>query len=112
MKVKVYHANNPTFGMGDAPKFPEEFTHVADVELPDLNDAQDVAYRLTNHIDTDWRENEEVTALSDKARSTSVGDVIQVGNEFFMVGMMGFEKIEVCDDDYDDGWYDECYPNG
>ena len=106
MKVKVFHANNPTFGMGDAPKFPEEFTHVADVELPIisslpdiyyLNNAQDVAYRLTNHIDTDWRENKEVTGLTENARSTSVGDVIQIGDDFFEVGMMGFEKIELPD---------------
>ena len=93
MKVKVFHANHPTFGMGDAPKFPEEFTHVADVELPNLDDAQDVAYRLTNHIDTDWRENEEVTVLTETARSTSVGDVIQVGDRFLRVGMMGFEEL-------------------
>ena len=106
MKVKVFHANNPTFGMGDAPKFPEEFTHVADVELPIisslpdiyyLNNAQDVAYRLTNHIDTDWTENEEVIVFTDNPRSTSVGDVMQIGNRYWEVAMVGFDEFELPD---------------
>jgi len=97
MKVKVFHANKPTFGMGDAPKFPEEFTYVADVELPDLNDAQDVAYRLTNHIDTDWTENEEVIVFTDNPRSTSVGDVMQIGNRYWEVAMVGFDEFELPD---------------
>jgi len=83
--------------MGDAPKFPEEFTHVADVELPDLNDAQDVAYRLTNHIDTDWTENEEVIVFTDNPRSTSVGDVMQIGNRYWEVAMVGFDEFELPD---------------
>jgi hypothetical protein len=68
----VYHAINPTFGMGTKqPSFPEEYELVAEVD----GDSIDDAFRYTNHIDCPWWENWNV-ALVKESRSTSVGDVV------------------------------------
>jgi hypothetical protein len=105
MKVKVFHANNPTFGMGDRdkqPEFPSEFTHVADVDVEigfvsdDTTTIEGVlqdTWRLTNTIEQDWADNEEVTALTDNTRSSSVGDVFCLAGDNFRVAHCGFEKV-------------------
>jgi hypothetical protein len=73
MIFTVYHANNPTFGFGKTPKFPEEFTAVAVIDSPNLGET----FKITNHIDHNWEENTEVIDLLAKGnRSTSVGDVM------------------------------------
>ena len=104
MKVKVYHANNPTFGFGDEdkqPKFPREFTHVADVDV-EISVSDDVAtisgvlqdaFRLTNNIEQDWVYNEEVTTFTYDNRSSSVGDVFCIAGDIFRVADCGFEKL-------------------
>jgi hypothetical protein len=50
-------------------------TLVATVETFNPEDA----YRLTNHIDSDWTKNPGVHALEGNHRSTSVGDLIVRG---------------------------------
>lgn len=62
---------------------------VAEVKTDDL----EVAFEKTNHIDKAWQENTEVTSFTEKARSTSVGDVCIKGEEVFVVSSIGFEKI-------------------
>jgi hypothetical protein len=77
MSIQVYHATNPTFGFGPALAFPDDYHHVARVELPD--DEYPLVFQLTNHIDHAWQENPRVTPVGsavEGARSTSVGDVI------------------------------------
>lgn len=74
MKFKIYHAINPTFGVGKKPKFPEEYEAVAIVEADYIGDT----YRITNHIDGSWTKNHEVKELiKANPRSTSVGDVVE-----------------------------------
>ena len=74
MKIKVYHAKEPNFGMGDHPEFNNDnYDLVAEVEV--AGNAYGEAFRLTNHIDKDWWANPEVTCIK-RSRSTSVGDVI------------------------------------
>lgn len=73
----VCHARKPNFMCPEAHPdirlpWPDAYEPVAIVNCTEL----DVAYELTNHIDCSWQENEEVEALKDRARSTSVGDVI------------------------------------
>lgn len=68
------------------------FELVAKVRAADL----DGAYELTNHIDHPWQENAGVQALgkaADRARSTSVGDVIYsvLDNEYHEVASVGFK---------------------
>lgn len=73
----VCHAIKPNFMCPEANPdlrlpWPDAFEPVAIVASEDL----DLAFEKTNHIDHAWRENAEVEALSDRCRSTSVGDVI------------------------------------
>lgn len=62
---------------------------VAEVKTADL----EVAFEKTNHIDKAWQENTEVTSFTEKARSTSVGDICIKGDEVFVVSGVGFEQI-------------------
>lgn len=73
---------------------------MASVETDDM----DEAFRLTNHIDSDWMENKRVKAFVVKAfvkqaRSTSVGDVFMVWKgdkgkpQSFIVAPIGFKPV-------------------
>lgn len=59
------------------------------------SDDKEKAFELTNHIDHDWTENEEVTPLVSKPRSTSVGDVMEIDGKFFIVKSHGFKEIKI-----------------
>jgi len=80
--MQVAHAKNPNFGYASPeapdPKYPEDFTVVAMVEVPDGQEPDpDLAFQLTNHIDKPWWENEGVTLVgAPRHRSTSVGDLV------------------------------------
>ncbi len=68
----VYHKKNPDFS-GAITHWPYGYAQVARVEATELGEV----FQLTNHIDTDWTENKEVTlTYPGGKRSTSVGDVI------------------------------------
>ena len=71
-----------------------EYNIIADLEVVDLDDA----FEKSNHIADDWTKNKEVTSMSsDRARSTSVGDILADpdSGEYFIVKPAGFEKIEL-----------------
>jgi hypothetical protein len=66
------------------------YTEVAEVDT----DSFDTAYRLTNHIESSWTENEGVTAKGEKNRSTSVGDLMGPDDgSFHIVSNFGFNKV-------------------
>lgn len=102
--IKVFHSNNPrdTMFFGGEDIITNEkilemldgdgYKHVADVET----DSLETAYRLTNHIDSDWKYNEGViNAVNGKVRSSSVGDVfIDDDGNAHVVASIGFEKIK------------------
>lgn len=68
-----------------------EFELVGIVTSEDLNDA----YRLTNHIDYNWTENDEVaTPEGVQPRSSSVGDIFVLDDEVHLVARCGFTKIK------------------
>lgn len=71
-----------------------EYTYVAHVDDWALDDA----FRLTNHIESSWTDNDKVTEMHVELskRSTSVGDIIQTVNngKLFMVAKFGFEEID------------------
>ena len=52
------------------------------------------AFEVTNHIESDWAENDGVEALTEKRKSSSVGDVFERDGSFYIVAPMGFEKID------------------
>lgn len=88
--MKIYHAKNPTFGIGGHPEFNEEnFELVAEVFGKSLSDA----FRLTNNIDKPWSKNKGVKVIKE-SRSTSVGDVVKLGNELHRCEMAGWSKIK------------------
>lgn len=48
------------------------------------------AFMLSNHIDSNWLENKEVTSYVKQARSTSVGDIMQTEDGLHLVDGCGF----------------------
>lgn len=64
-------------------------------QYPNLRDGWlERAFELTNHIDRAWTDNAGVTVANDKPqRSTSVGDVIVLGESAYVVAGVGFEAL-------------------
>lgn len=62
---------------------------VAEVKTNDLVEA----LKYTSHVDKRWEENNQVIVFTQKARSTSVGDLCIKGEEVFVVNSGGFEKL-------------------
>ena len=77
------------------PDFPHDFETVAIV----ATESEDHAFRLTNHIDGPWWENQMVVRYSPDARSTSVGDVMMMleldGVRFLRCAAAGWEEMDV-----------------
>jgi hypothetical protein len=77
--------------------FPEHYTHVANVNINDIEDA----YELANHIHTAWYNNKSVEIL-DLSRSTSIGDVIvDKKGVVHRCESMGWEQIKVQEERHD-----------
>lgn len=80
--------------------FNNDYRRVADLQLGGpLGGVLNEAYYLTNSVDTAWyettREDIQVEEIVKKGcRSTSVGDIIQVAGETYMVAGSGFRHIE------------------
>ena len=93
MIVEVWHAQSNPF-VADA----TDHVHVANVEVADGLEtvpALEEAYRLTNHIDCPWWENEGVMKVIDgNARSTSVGDRIKMNGQTWQVDMIDWKEVE------------------
>ncbi len=64
---------------------------VAEVQTNSL----DEAYKLTQNIDEAWVKNWQVRPNLNQAqyRSTSVGDVLQKGTDFYIVQRLGFYRV-------------------
>jgi len=110
MKATVYHVVNyheflqkgGTFNAEVADGM--ELEAVAEVEInPFENDPEAIlnqVYKDTNHIDCPWWENDGVKALRGDARSTSIGDVIEVEGfspypSFHRVAPFGFDRLPI-----------------
>ena len=95
MKLRAYavfHVKDAklTFGFGPHPKFPDDYDLIAVVGSETLGDV----FRITNHIDHPWTENEEVVFADEKVRSTSVGDVVLDDNKgYWRCEPIGWKKI-------------------
>jgi hypothetical protein len=90
----VYHNKDQTTMFQPEPalwqKRDEYYQLVALVEAGSLEEV----YRLTNHIDRDWRENALVKTMAvTPTRSTSVGDVIVQDDKAWLVDVVGFRRI-------------------
>ena len=91
--IIVYHNSNFTDyyfrGVDELPA--DLLTKVAEVDSNDLEEA----FELTNHIEHNWTENEEVTPLISNPRSTSCGDIMEIDGKFYIVASCGFKKINI-----------------
>lgn len=94
MKYTVWHAINPTYGIGGHREFSKlNFKRVALVESNSVDDV----YRITNHIDDPWWDNPEVIKKVEESRSTSVGDVVVAEDgTAYRCEMVGWSKYPVC----------------
>lgn len=84
----VWHKNKGKFDE-IVENWPENYEVVATVESNDLGEI----FYLTNTIDRPWWENARVNGKP--ARSTSVGDIVQIGNKFFVCEMIGWREVEL-----------------
>ena len=81
-----------------------EYEEVAEVDTHD----KETAFRLTNHIESDWQLNDGVTAKTNKARSTSVCDLmIDDDGDRWIVAPVGFKRLDPINADV---WRDETMP--
>jgi hypothetical protein len=91
----VYHCTEPQHLFSLQPELWKEreryYQLVAVVEAGTLEEV----YRLTNHIDHDWRENALVRTLATTPpRSTSVGDVLVRDGQAWIVARVGFIPLD------------------
>jgi hypothetical protein len=71
----------------------EAVARMDDSGFSNPQDALDRAYALTQSVNWDWAENEGITALNKtETRSTSMGDVIEIDGEFWVVAIIGFDQ--------------------
>lgn len=92
--ITVYHNKNfLDFNLHKTDILPlNDLTKVAEV---DTNDPE-TAFRLTNNIEHSWTRNGGVTPLVSRPRSTSVGDVMEIDNEsYIVVTSLGFKEIKI-----------------
>ena len=98
MNYKVYHKNEMEFGFGDAPKTfnSNDYKLIAEIRSENLADT----FRITNHIDHNWKNNEEVIkTYVANPRSTSVGDIIEDENgTFYYCATVGWEEIKAMEE--------------
>tara|TARA_Y100000310_G_scaffold287446_1_gene312370 strand:+ start:114 stop:725 length:612 start_codon:yes stop_codon:yes gene_type:complete len=97
--IGVWHAKHPHFFSVEMcegsdirqPLWPHDFAQVAWV----ITEHLEHAWQQTNHISGPWQENEDVRALTDRARSSSVGDVFVLpGGKAMRVAGCGFVPVE------------------
>jgi hypothetical protein len=93
--AKVYHRLNSRFEEVKAFN-PNLYKLVAEVEVSGINFMPDLenAYKLTNHINSSWQGNQKVIPHDHHARSTSVGDVVELSDRFYTVANCGFVEIK------------------
>lgn len=97
----VYHHNNPTFftnpsGIVRVSDFTKVATYNGDLGLAtNIFDTLETMYRWTQNIDSSWSDSyTHMTPLMRNARSTSVGDIMEVNGEFYEVGNYGFNRVQ------------------
>jgi hypothetical protein len=88
--VKIYHAVNAWSGHPRVPRFPKDYVHVATVETVHLG----AAFMLTQNGARSWVSNDSVETVLTECRSTSIGDVLELKGEYYMVEYKGFSKMK------------------
>ena len=78
-------------GVCDAPDM-EEYKFVAVVDASNIDDV----FEATNHIRSDWQENDNVQSFGQDNRSTSVGDIVINMDtlESYLCDSFGWKEID------------------
>ena len=90
--AQVFHSNTLVMPFDDEnkPSFPKDYHKVADVEATTL----DEAYEKTNTISQPWVKNVGVKPVETTGcRSTSCGDVVELGRKYYFCEMFGWKEI-------------------
>ena len=75
-----------------------EVAAVYECEADDDLDFLNQAFEATNSIDYHWSENEGIKTKEGYSwRSTSVGDIVMVGEKIYRVENFGFKVVELID---------------
>lgn len=85
--MKVWHAINPTFGMTEQ-SFPNDYELVAEIDC----ETADEAFKLTNHIDRPWWEND--LKVIKESRSSSVGDIVEIEGKILLCLDLGWKELK------------------
>ena len=77
----------------------DDYKLVANVDCAELSET----FELTNHIDHAWTENPECKVLSEKCRSTSVGDLVLnfSTNRLYLCASMVWKEVKWMSDESD-----------
>lgn len=88
----VYHTDRDHF-LSPIAQFPQDFLEVAKVELGE-DSGPGEAFEKTNTIDRYWWENDGVEkTVPGGCRSTSVGDVVVIGEKAYRCKPVGWEVL-------------------
>lgn len=97
MKVDIFHASDDLFAESVLPGFAPhralaafedgryDLVHTFDSQLPTVASALEDVYAASQNIDGPW--------CDPPHRSTSMGDILRVDGELYMVAMLGFEPL-------------------
>jgi hypothetical protein len=96
-KAKVYLKKELANFLEKIHTNPEDYRHVADTKVNTEAQSQmlEQAYTLTQNMIKPWTANRHVTVVDgDRARSCSIGDLIEIEGQLFMVSPLGFQPVE------------------
>ncbi|MFN6565206.1 MAG: hypothetical protein RMY28_036140 [Nostoc sp. ChiSLP01] len=99
LNTKLFSDHKYTFSLneGQTPTIRfDELSLIAKLHLKNIEEDEilDVAYSLTQTKRIDWYENPEVELIvRGEQRSTSVGDVFEYNDKFWMISVLGFTEI-------------------
>ena len=101
--ARLYHAIQPTFGLGPRPAFPLGYRHVADVLVRAgkgccTQKALEDLWVMTQHLDAPWprpADGHIITLHVDThtLRSTSMGDIAELDGRFYEAVSLGWRDI-------------------
>lgn len=99
LNTKLFSGEKYTFGLNEG-QIPiirfDELLLVAKLHLNDIEEDEilDEAYSLTQTREKDWYKHPQVELLlAGDQRSTSVGDVFEYNDKFWMISPFGFTEI-------------------
>jgi hypothetical protein len=90
-RSRVFHVAEYGLKFVEPAVYPDDYILVAIVD----SEVLEKVFELTNHIDTQWWDNDGVEVVGDNHhRSTSVGDIVVTNEGTFRCENMGWHELE------------------